>query len=116
MVCFQAGLTVVCLGILFGLGLRERLAAFATGAALISFNFFVLARMVPQLLLEQKGGVFSLLCGFYLRLALTAVVLYLAIAWARFPVVFLLAGLSTILATFAAWSGRFLMSNKHKEA
>jgi uncharacterized membrane protein YjjP (DUF1212 family) len=115
MVLFQAGLAAICVCVLFALGLRERLAAFATGAALISFNFFVLAKMVPKLVFEQKGAVFSLLCGFYLRLILTAAALYLAIAWARFPVVFLLAGLSTILVTFAAWSGRFI-TNKHKEA
>lgn len=97
-------------------GFFEALPAFAVGAGLATFNFFVLARMVPKLVQMRKGGTFSLLCSFYLRLVLTAVVLVLGIVVADFSVVVLLAGLSTVLLTFVVWGGRYILTNKHKEA
>jgi len=56
------------------------------------------------------------ICSFYLRLVLTAVVLVLGIVVADFSVVVLLAGLSTVLVTFVVWGGRYILTNKHKEA
>jgi uncharacterized membrane protein YjjP (DUF1212 family) len=101
---------------LCGTGLFSRLPAFLTGAVLATINFYVLAKMVPVLIFQRKGSVAALLFSFYFRLGLTAVVLVLAVAWARFSVVTLLAGLSTVLVTIAVWGGKFIVTQKHKEA
>jgi len=67
------------------------------------------------------GGFFEALPAFAVgaglaRLVLTAVVLVLGIVVADFSVVVLLAGLSTVLLTFVVWGGRYILTNKHKEA
>lgn len=91
-------------------------AAFGVGAALSFANFYTLARIVPHLVLSQSGGTFSLLFAFYLRLLLTGCVLFLCIAWLKFPVGSLLFGLSTVLLTILVWLGKFVLTHKHKEA
>lgn len=92
------------------------LAAYCVGGLLSFLNFYILARVVPRLVQSGSGGIFSLVFGFYLRLVLTGVVLFLSIAWLDFPVVSLLLGLSTVLLTIMAWFCKFVLTHKHKEA
>ena len=110
-VCSMAG-TVLVLGSgrgWVGLG-------FGTGALLATVNFFVLARLVPQLIEESKGSIVALVASFYLRLLLAALVLFLAIVGLGLPPVAVLAGLSTILVTFMVWTGKYIATQQHKEA
>lgn len=95
---------------------RSLFLSFAVGALLITFNFFVLARVVSRLVWLQKGAVFPLLVSFYSRLILTGLVLYLAIVVAGFSVISLLLGLSTVLVTILIWSSRVFVAQKLKEA
>jgi hypothetical protein len=105
----------VITGLIF-LGYVQELPAFMLGALVATFNFLVLARIVPKLIMEQKGSVFSLLISFYLRLFLTALVLFLAIAWAKVNIYPLLAGLSSVIFTVLIWVGKSVFINKIKEA
>jgi hypothetical protein len=89
---------------------------FGVGALLATMNFCVLARIVPQLIQEQKGSILAVLASFYLRLLLTAVVLFLALVPAGLPPISVLAGLSTILVTFMVWAGKYIVTQQHKEA
>lgn len=117
LVSFQLFLVlgVSCLLLILGLN-KETLLAFVTGAALITFNFYVLAKVVPKLILVQKGAVGSLLFSFYSRLILTAIVLYVGLVLANLPILSFLAGLSTIICTIMVWTGKFIITYKHKEA
>ena len=99
---------------LFGAG--SDLAAFLLGGGLSFGNFYLLARMVPNLVWAQKGGTFALLFGFYLRLLCIGLILFLAIAWLKMPVLSLLLGLSTVFLNILIWLGKFVLTHKHKEA
>ncbi|MCF8030746.1 MAG: hypothetical protein K9K39_07615 [Desulfohalobiaceae bacterium] len=112
----QAALVVGIAALLPAVGYSHLLIAYAVGALLISFNFTVLARLIPQLIFLQSGAVFSLLFSFYLRLFFTGAVLFFAIYFVELSAIGLLLGLSTILASFVAWGGRFFVSYKQKEA
>ncbi len=90
--------------------------AYLIGALLTFLNFFVLARTVPKLIFVRKGAVFSLLTVYYLRLMFTALILFVAIAGVKLPVISLLIGLSTLLITFIIWFGKYLVKYKKKEA
>ena len=116
LVTFQVLLAVVLtVGLLLGGGIRFGLG-FGIGSLLVSINFFVLAKIVPQLIQVQQGNVFALLSSFYLRLFFAAIVLFLAIVPARLPPVAILAGLSTILVTIVVWIGKYIVTQQHKEA
>jgi hypothetical protein len=116
MVKFQYGLVPLAAALVLFSGHLEWTAPFLLGGLLATFNFTVLARIVPRLVFMRQGGVFSLLVSFYLRLIVTAGALFLAIAWARFSIPALLLGLSTVLISLTAWGGKFLLTHKHKEA
>jgi len=116
LVGFQMAVVFIGAAAMGAIGLFDRLPAFLVGAVLATVNFYVLAKMVPVLIFQQKGSVAALLLSFYFRLILTAVVLFLAVAWARLSVVVLLVGLSTVLVTISVWGGRFILTQKHKEA
>ena len=116
LVVFQTLLSVVIpLGI-FGCGWYRFGIGFGTGALLASCNFYVLAKIVPQLIQENKGSIFAVLTSFYIRLFLTAIALFLAIVPAKLPPISILAGLSTILVTFVVWIGKYIVTQQHKEA
>lgn len=95
---------------------QDELVAYLLGALLTFFNFFVLARTVPKLIFIRKGAVFNLLIVYYLRLLFTALILFIAIAGVKLPVISLLIGLSTFLITFIIWFGKYLAKYKNKEA
>lgn len=106
------------LGCVFCLGLsgwRDSLPGFLTGALIMTFNLFTLAKILPHLIQQKNGSVPALLFSFYLRLIVVGVILYLAIVWANFSVTSLLAGVSTLLITSMVWTGRLVIRHKHKE-
>jgi hypothetical protein len=112
----HSGTVALFTAVLLGAGKMDLLLAYFVGALLITFNLLVLARLVPQLVFLQSGAVFSLLVSFYLRLAFTGGVLFAAIYIVQLNAPGLLLGLSTIIASFLAWGGKFVLSRKQKEA
>jgi hypothetical protein len=116
MVAFQTAISCLLTLVLTCGGWKVYGAGFALGAFLVSFNLFLLAKFVPHLIWVGKGSVFTLLAGFYLRLVGTILVLFLAIVVAGLSPIGVLAGLSTLLVTFAVWTGRYIMAQQHKEA
>ena len=110
-IIFLGGLILyACFGSLAHFG------AYALGGCLSMGNFYLLAKIVPQVIGGQKGGTFVLLFGFYLRLLGTGLILFLAVAWLRMPIVSLLLGLSTVFLNIVIWLGKFILTHKHKEA
>lgn len=77
--------------------------SFTAGAAVISLNFWWLAKAAQELVQVKQGAMFTLLTLFYGRLALTAVAIAGLVAWAGASVYGLLAGLSTVLLNAALW-------------
>ncbi|MGM0645757.1 MAG: ATP synthase subunit I [Thermodesulfobacteriota bacterium] len=76
---------------------------FLAGAILITANFYFLARFLTELVHMRKGAVTALLTGFYIRLAILAIVLFVLIVIAKASVPALLAGLSTAVANIFLW-------------
>lgn len=77
--------------------------AFAAGTALGTINFLALGKVLQELVFMQKGALPIQLFSFYGRLALTALALYLLIVFAGASGVWLLLGLSTVLANILLW-------------
>lgn len=90
-------------------------AGFAVGAALGTFNFYFLARLIQELVYIKKGAVTPLLFSFYIRLAVTGLVLLAAMVMLRVNIYALLAGLSVILLNILIF-GATLVGQKFKEA
>ncbi len=112
----RAQMLLVVLGsLLFGLLGKEFFYPFLIGALLVTFNFFILARKLPELIKMQKGSVFSLLVNFYFRLLFTAIVLFVCIALLRFSVFPLLIGLSTVVITVMLWAFKFIIFGYYKQ-
>lgn len=80
---------------------------FLAGAWLATANFYFLAGLIQGLVFVRKGATAILLFSFYLRLALTALVLAGLIVWFRASVIALLAGLSTVLVSILLWGGMY---------
>ncbi len=112
----HSALFLVGLVLYAGFGNLAHLAAYALGGCLSIGNFYLLAKIIPQVIGGQKGGTFVLLLGFYLRLLGTGFILFLAVAWLRMPIVSLLLGLSTVFLNILLWLGKFVLTHKHKEA
>lgn len=92
--------------------------AFVAGSVLATFNFYFLAKSIQQIVYVQydRQLLVSMLFRFYGRLGITAVALFLLIVWCRVPVVALVAGLSTVVATIVVWGGARLFEQNAKEA
>ncbi|MFW5734933.1 MAG: ATP synthase subunit I [Oceanidesulfovibrio sp.] len=92
--------------------------AFAAGSLLATFNFYFLAKSLQQIVYVKydRQLLVSMLFRFYGRLGITAVALFLLIVWCRVPVVALVAGLSTVVATIVVWGGARLFEQNAKEA
>ena len=116
LVQFQAGIAALGTGLMVVSGCLVSAAAFGIGALLVTVNFYFLAKLVPRLIGQEKGGVFALLCGFYLRLLGTVLVLFLVIVIAGLSPIGVVAGLSTLIVTFVVWTGKYIMTQQHKEA
>ena len=78
-------------------------AGFFAGAALVTINFWALARVAPELVRMAKGAVLPLLVQFYGRLALTGVFLFVLIVWVKVSVSALLLGLATVMVNALSW-------------
>ena len=115
LVQFQAGIATLGTGLLVVSVCLVGAAAFGAGACLATVNFYFLAKLVPRLIGQQKGGVFALLCGFYLRLLGTVLVLFLVIVMAGLSPIGVVAGLSTLIVTFVVWTGKYIVTQQHKE-
>lgn len=116
LILFQAALGVVLTVPVLLSGSDGYGLGFGLGALLSSVNFFFLAKLVLQLIQPGNGSVLALLVSFYARLLGTGVVLFLAIVPAGLPPVAILAGLSSLLMTFAVWTGKYIVTQQHKEA
>lgn len=76
----------------------------AAGAFLATWNFYFLSKFVHRVLDKQRANVTGMLFRFYGRLILTGVALYALIVMCGSSVVFLLAGLSTVVVTVLIWA------------
>jgi hypothetical protein len=92
--------------------------SYLVGGLLVFFNFLVLARITPRLVLSRdvKSSIVSLLFSFYSRLLFTGIVLLVCIVFLKFPVCPLIVGLSTIVLGIILWIIRYIVTNNHKEA
>ena len=91
-------------------------SSFTVGAMLSIFNFYALAQIIKEILSTvPKGAVVALLTGFYFRLILTGVVIYVMIGPLRSEIVPLLLGLSIVVLNIFLF-GAAQVSKKLKEA
>ncbi|WP_459891833.1 ATP synthase subunit I [Desulfothermus okinawensis] len=92
--------------------------SFLVGGLLVFFNFIVLARILPNLVVskDSRASIFSLLFSFYSRLIFTGIVLLVCIVFLRMPIYPLIVGLSTIIVGIIFWIVRYIFTTKHKEA
>ncbi len=106
-------------GIFFGVveGLKG-LLPYVVGCLLVFFNFMVLARVLPGLILSRdaKASVVSLLFSFYSRLFLTGIVLLIGIVFLNFRIFPLILGLSSIVVSIVSWIVKYIVTDNHKEA
>ncbi|WP_462323970.1 ATP synthase subunit I [Desulfoplanes sp.] len=86
------------------------------GAVIGTLNFYALAKVIQGLVFLRQGSVQLLLFGFYARLGLTGVALYVLIAWCGASVVALLVGLSLVLVNILMYGAKYFVGQKLKEA
>lgn len=90
--------------------------AVLAGAILGTLNFYALAKVIQGLIFLRQSSVQLLLFGFYARLALTGVALYVLLVLCRASVVALLVGLSLVLVNILMYGAKFFLGQKLKEA
>ncbi len=86
------------------------------GGLIGTLNFYALAKVIQGLIFLRQGSVPLLLFGFYARLGLTGVALYILIVWGRSSVVALLVGLSMVLVNIVVYGTKCFVGQKLKEA
>jgi hypothetical protein len=86
------------------------------GAALGTLNFLALAKVIQELVFMRRGAVVALLFGFYFRLALTAVALYLLLVVWHASVAMVLIGLATVVLNVLLWGMSHFLGRTSKEA
>lgn len=97
-------------------GFNIQATAFAAGVALISMNFWFLAKGLQGIVHGTDGAVSLNVIRFYARLALSGALLFGLIVWGRLPVAALLAGLSTVVMNILFWGVFRYHRQKVKEA
>ncbi|WP_233248399.1 ATP synthase subunit I [Desulfonatronum sp. SC1] len=97
-------------------GLSSWAMAFAAGCALVTMNFWFLAKSLQSVVHRQEGAVVVSLAQFYGRLLLTGLALFGLIAWGGLPVPALVAGLSTVVVNILFWGVFRFYRQKVKEA
>ena len=104
-------------GFLFSRGLMWA-SSFLVGGLVVFFNFIVLSRILPNLVISRdtRASVFSLLFSFYSRLIFTGIVLLVCIVFLKMPIYPLIMGLSTIVMGIIFWIIRYIITTNHKEA
>jgi len=92
--------------------------SFLIGGLLVFFNFIVLSRILPNLVIsrDSRASVFSLLFSFYSRLILTGIILFVCIVFLKMPIYPLIMGLSTIVMGIILWIVKYIITTNHKEA
>ena len=92
--------------------------AFAAGASIVTLNFYWMAGFVRQItrFTYDRMLLAGLLVRFYGRLVLTGILLFVLILWLKVPVIPLLMGLSTVVATIVIWGATRMVEQKAKEA
>ncbi|HCF06022.1 MAG TPA: hypothetical protein DEU72_07310 [Desulfomicrobiaceae bacterium] len=113
MVALQLAVAVVAL-MLLPLGGWGR--DFCIGAVLGTLNFLALARFIQELVFLRRGAVLSLLVGFYARLILTAVALYVVLILWHASVAMVLMGLATVIVNILLWGIVHFLGRTSKEA
>ncbi|SDN43161.1 ATP synthase I chain [Desulfonauticus submarinus] len=88
---------------------------FIIGVLLGSFNFYFLAKFVQEIIHIKKGALAALLFHFYLRLAVTGLILFYVIVYFKVNIVALLGGLSIVIVNVLFY-GLNLVGEKFKEA
>jgi hypothetical protein len=86
------------------------------GGLIGTLNFYALAKVIQGLIFLHQGSVSLLLFGFYTRLGLTGVALYVLIVWCGASVVALLVGLSLVLVNILMYGAKYFVGQKLKEA
>lgn len=89
---------------------------FCIGAVLGTLNFLALARFIQELVFLRRGAVLSLLVGFYARLILTAVALYVVLILWHASVAMVLMGLATVIVNILLWGIVHFLGRTSKEA
>jgi hypothetical protein len=112
--------TILCLGVCLIAAVAGWFQAhawhFAVGTVLVTLNLYSMAKYAQRLVMQRNAVVIRLLAGFYARLALTAIALYVLIIVLNVSVTALLAGLSTVVATIVVWGLGRSRGGKAKEA
>lgn len=90
--------------------------AFAAGTALVTLNFWFLAKGLQSLARGQQGVMAASLVRFYGRMALTGIFLFGLIVWGELPVPALVAGLTTVIINILFWGVFRFHRQKVKEA
>ncbi|MDD4650030.1 MAG: ATP synthase subunit I [Desulfoplanes sp.] len=112
----QICLTLLTFILIPGLYLWTWPLAVLAGALLGTVNFYALAKVVQGVIFLRQGSVQLLLFGFYARLGLTGIALYILIVWCRSSVVALLVGLSLVLVNILVYGAKYFVGQKLKEA
>ncbi len=88
------------------------------GAAVAVSNFYLVAQKLQSFFPSgfSRGNVVGMLLGFYLRLFITAIILFVFIAWLKAPIPALLIGLSLSAGTAVIFGLTKLHLLKSKEA
>jgi hypothetical protein len=96
---------LVCAACLPFAGVSVAAWSFAAGAAIITVNFCSLAKFGQRItgFGNKHEAIAAVLARFYIRLALTGVVLFGLIVWFGALPLPLLAGISTVVVNFIVW-------------
>ena len=92
--------------------------AFGAGAAIITFSLWHISRSAQTLVQPQFSASHGLrlFCGFSVRLLLIGIALFMLIVWLKAPLVPLLLGLTSTVASILLWGISRLSRNTVKEA
>jgi hypothetical protein len=99
----QLYLVTLSLGVCLVFGLPPWALAFFAGTALITMNFWFLAKGLQNMAQLRQGSIAISLVRFYGRMFLTGLALFGLIVWAGLPVAALLAGLTTVVINILFW-------------
>ncbi|SDB26977.1 ATP synthase I chain [Desulfonatronum thiosulfatophilum] len=97
-------------------GFHPAALAFASGTALVTVNFWFLAKGLQSLTRQQEGLMALSLIRFYGRMILTGFILFALIVWSGLPVAALVAGLTTVIINILFWGVFRFHRQKVKEA
>jgi hypothetical protein len=113
LVCNQSYILVGSSGLALVLGQGQGWGIdFTLGAILVTLNFFFLAHFAADIFQRRTRPLLALLLGFYLRLALLAIALFVLIVLAQASVPALLFGLSTVVVNVLFWGATKVLASR----